>query len=51
MSLTGLNTAVVPQSSMFIGPLGAIAVVDGSANGLFIIDLNTLSISDGSPFY
>ena len=51
VALTGSNTAVIPQSSMFLPPLGAIAVVDGSANGLFIIDLNTLSISDGSPFY
>ena len=43
--------AVLPQSSAFVGPLGAIAVVDGSAQGLFIIDLNTLAIADGSPFF
>jgi hypothetical protein len=36
---------------MFVAPLGALAVVDGSAEGLFIIDLNTLSIADGSPFF
>ena len=51
ISLTGTTTAVVPQSSMFLAPLGAIAVVDGSAEGLFIIDLNTLLIADGSPFF
>ena len=51
LSLAGSNTSVIPQSSMFVPPLGAIAIVDASANGLFIIDLNTLSISDGSPFY
>ncbi len=51
VSLVGTNGSVVPQSSMFIPSLGAVGVVDGSANGLFIIDLNTLSIADGSPFY
>lgn len=51
VTLTTANTAVLPQSSMFVPSLGAIAVVDGSANGLFIIDLNTLAIGDGSPFY
>jgi hypothetical protein len=51
ISLTASNTAVLPQSSMFVAPLGAIAVVDGSSQGLFIIDLNTLTIADGSPFY
>jgi hypothetical protein len=51
VSLTGGSTSVVPKSSMFVAPLGALAVVDGSAEGLFIIDLNTLSIADGSPFF
>jgi hypothetical protein len=51
VSLTASNTAVLPVSSMFVAPLGAIAVVDSSSQGLFIIDLNTLTISDGSPFY
>jgi hypothetical protein len=51
VSLTGSITSVVPRSSMFVAPLGALAVVDSSAEGLFIIDLNTLSISDGSPFF
>jgi len=51
ISLVGANTSVVPKSSMFVAPLGALAVVDGSAEGLFIIDLNTLSIADGSPFF
>ncbi|HEY1955895.1 MAG TPA: hypothetical protein VGH28_09780 [Polyangiaceae bacterium] len=51
VSLIGTNNSVLPQSSMFIAPLGAIGVIDASANGLYVIDLNTLSISDGSPFY
>jgi len=51
ISLTGTTPAVVPQSSMFLPPLGAIAVVDGAAEGLFLIDLNTLLIADGSPFF
>ncbi len=51
ISLTTLSTSVSPRSSMFVGPLGAIAVVDASAEGLFIIDLNTLAIADGSPFF
>jgi hypothetical protein len=51
VALTTSNTSVLPQSSMFVAPLGAIAIVDASANGIFIIDLNTLAVSDGSPFY
>jgi hypothetical protein len=51
ISLVGTTTAVVPTSSMFIPPLGAVGVVDSSAEGLFIIDLNTLLIADGSPFF
>jgi len=51
VSLVGSTTAVVPQSSMFVAPLGMLAVVDGSAEGLFLIDLNTLSIAGGSPFF
>jgi hypothetical protein len=51
VSLTGTTTSVVPVSSMFIPPLGAIGVIDSSAEGLFIIDLNTLLIADGSPFF
>lgn len=51
ISLTGTTTAVVPRSSMFLPPLGAIAVIDGAAEGLFIVDLNTLLIADGSPFF
>jgi hypothetical protein len=51
VSLVTSTTAVVPRSSMFIPPLGALGIVDGSAEGLFIVDLNTLSITDGSPFF
>jgi hypothetical protein len=39
----------LPQSSLFIPPLGALGVVDAN-QGLFIVDLNTLQIVGGSPF-
>ncbi len=51
VSLTTATSAVVPQSSMFVSSLGMLAVVDGSAEGLFLIDLNTLQIAAGSPFF
>jgi hypothetical protein len=51
MSLTGgANTTVSPQSMLFIDPLGQIAVVDGSLQGLVIFDLNSLAMSH-SPFF
>ncbi len=36
------TTAVSPQSMRFIDSLGQLAVVDGSAQGLVLIDLNTV---------
>jgi len=51
MSLTGgANTTVSPQSMLFIDPLGQIAIVDGSLQGLVIFDLNSLTMSH-SPFF
>lgn len=42
------STAVSLQSMRYIGPLGVLAVVDGSLQGLSLIDLNNMSFS-GSP--
>jgi hypothetical protein len=37
-------TSVSPQSMLFIGALGQLGVVDGSQQGLVIIDLNSVSV-------
>jgi hypothetical protein len=51
ISLTqGTNTPVSPQSSLFIPPLGQIAVVDGQLQGLVLIDLNTLQFAH-APYF
>jgi hypothetical protein len=51
MSVTGgANTTVSPQSMLYIDPLGQLAVVDGSLQGLVIFDLNSLSLSH-TPFF
>jgi hypothetical protein len=51
ISLTGgVNTTVNPQSMLFIDPLGQLAVVDGSLQGLVIFDLNSLAMSH-NPFF
>jgi hypothetical protein len=39
------TTAVSPQSMRFIGSLGQLAVVDGSAQGLVLIDLTNVVIT------
>ncbi len=46
----GSGAGVSPQSMKFIEPFGQLAVVDGSQQGLVIIDLNTLSFAH-SPYY
>jgi hypothetical protein len=46
----GTNAGVSPQSMKFIEPFGQMAVVDGSQQGLVIIDLNTLGFAH-SPYY
>jgi hypothetical protein len=51
MSVTGgANTTVSPQSMLFIDPLGQLAVIDGSLQGLVIFDLNSLTLSH-MPFF
>jgi len=47
-ALIGIKELARPE---MLVEIQAIAVVDGSAEGLFIIDLNTLLIADGSPFF
>jgi hypothetical protein len=39
------GSAVSPQSMRFIGSLGQLAVVDGEAQGLVLIDLNLVSVA------
>jgi hypothetical protein len=46
----GSGAGVSPQSMKFIEPFGQLAVVDGSQQGLVIIDLNTLGFAH-SPYY
>lgn len=49
--LTGNTTsAVSPQSMRFIDSLGQLAVVDGSSQGLVLIDLNTVAFAH-APYF
>jgi len=53
ISLTQANTGssfVSPQSMLFIGSLGQLAVVDGAQQGLVLIDLNSLTFAH-SPYF
>lgn len=53
ISLTQGNTGssfVSPQSMLFIGALGQLAVVDGAQQGLVLIDLNSLTFAH-SPYF
>jgi hypothetical protein len=51
ISLTGgSNVGVSPQSMRFVEPFGQLAVVDGSQQGLVLIDLNTLGFAH-SPYF
>jgi hypothetical protein len=51
VSITGgTTTAVSPQSMRFIDSLGLLAVVDGEAQGLVLIDLNTITFAH-NPYY
>lgn len=45
INLSPSGTAVSPQSMRYIGPLGQMGIVDGSALGLILVDLNSLGIS------
>jgi hypothetical protein len=46
ISLAGTTGATVaPQSMLFISSLGQMAVVDGSQQGLVLIDLDTVAFS------
>ena len=46
----GTTTAVSPQSMRFIDSLGQLAVVDGSPQGLVLIDLNSLAFAH-NPYF
>jgi hypothetical protein len=46
----GSAAGVSPQSMRFVEPFGQLAVVDGSQQGLVMIDLNILGFAH-SPYY
>ncbi len=50
VNLASTTTAVSPQSMKFIDSLGQVAIVDGEAQGLMLVDLNVLSLSH-APYY
>lgn len=50
INLATTTTAVVPQSMRFIESLGQLAVVDGSSQGLVLIDLNALALAH-NPYF
>ena len=41
---------VAPQSMLYVGPFGQLAVVDGAQQGLIMIDLNTLAFAH-TPYF
>ena len=50
VSVAGGTTAVSPQSSRYIVPLGQLAVVDGSSQGLVLIDLRAVTVAR-APYF
>jgi hypothetical protein len=50
INLASTTTSVSPQSMKFIDSLGQMAVVDGEAQGLMLIDLDVIALSH-APYY
>ena len=50
VNIASTTTAVAPQSMRFIDSLGQLALVDGSSQGLVLIDLNTVTLAH-TPFF
>ena len=50
MSVAGGTTSVSPQSSFYVAPLGQLAVVDGSSQGLVLIDLRAVTVAR-APYF
>lgn len=50
LNLAGTSAGLSPQSMRFIDSLGQLAIVDGSSQGLVLIDLNTLGEAH-TPYY
>jgi hypothetical protein len=51
INLAGTSgTTVSPQSMLAVGPFGQLAIVDGSSEGLIMIDLNTLAFARPSYY-
>ena len=50
VSVAGGTTSVSPQSSFYVAPLGQLAVVDGSSQGLVLIDLRAVTVAR-APYF
>jgi hypothetical protein len=50
IAISAKSTSVSPQSMRFIDTLGQLAIVDGSAEGLVLIDLNTVTFAH-DPYF
>ena len=50
VNIASTTTAVSPQSMLFIDSLGQLALVDGSSQGLVLIDLNTVALAH-TPYF
>lgn len=51
VSVAASTTALSPQSMRFLEPLGQLAIVDAASQGLILVDLNSLTVATGSPYY
>ena len=50
VNISGTSISVSPQSMRYITSLGQLAVVDGSQQGLILIDLDTVAIAR-TPYF
>ena len=50
LNLAAQTTAVVPQSMTYIDSIGRLAIVDGSSQGLILVDLDAVAVA-GTPFF
>lgn len=50
INIAATNTSVAPQSMFFVQSFGQLAVIDGSSQGLIMIDLNALDEAH-TPYY
>ena len=50
LNLASTTSGLSPQTMRFIDSLGQLAVIDGSSQGLILIDLNTVSLAH-APYF